>query len=102
MIPRATMEEALALAADDLGSDLDVLVVPHALLTLPVVSQTLCRRRHLCRMLTKKRLTVERVYSDPNLSGPTPIQLKFSPDGKRITYLRPKDEDAEHPRPVGL
>jgi nickel-dependent lactate racemase len=37
MIPVATMEEALAMAAADLGSDLDVLVVPHALLTLPVI-----------------------------------------------------------------
>lgn len=37
MIPAKTMEEALALAASDLGSNLDVLVVPHALLTLPVV-----------------------------------------------------------------
>ncbi len=37
MIPAATMEEALAIVARDLGPDLDVLVVPHALLTLPVV-----------------------------------------------------------------
>jgi nickel-dependent lactate racemase len=41
MIPAATMEEALALAAEDLGADLDggldTLIVPHALLTLPVV-----------------------------------------------------------------
>jgi nickel-dependent lactate racemase len=37
MIPAATIEDALALAAADLGPDLDVLVVPHALLTLPVV-----------------------------------------------------------------
>jgi hypothetical protein len=33
----ATVEDALALAARALGSDLDVLIVPHALLTLPVV-----------------------------------------------------------------
>ena len=38
MIPAATMEEALALAARELGPDLDVLIVPHALLTLPVVT----------------------------------------------------------------
>ncbi|HUX77003.1 MAG TPA: nickel-dependent lactate racemase [Anaerolineae bacterium] len=37
MTPAATVEEALALAARELGEDLDVLVVPHALLTLPVV-----------------------------------------------------------------
>ncbi len=37
MTPAATMEEALELAAGELGRDLDVLIVPHALLTLPVV-----------------------------------------------------------------
>jgi nickel-dependent lactate racemase len=37
MIPAETMDEALAMAAADLGDALDVLVVPHALLTLPVV-----------------------------------------------------------------
>jgi len=40
MTPAATMEEALALAARELGPDLDVLIVPHALLTLPVVQGT--------------------------------------------------------------
>ena len=43
MIPAATMNEALALAAEDLGAeqdgDLDALIVPHALLTLPVVEE---------------------------------------------------------------
>lgn len=33
-----TVEEALALAAGNLGTDLEVLIVPHALLTLPVVT----------------------------------------------------------------
>ena len=37
MTPVETMEEALALAARELGDKLDVLIVPHALLTLPVV-----------------------------------------------------------------
>jgi nickel-dependent lactate racemase len=39
MTPAATMEDALALAARDLGAKLDVLIVPHALLTLPVVEE---------------------------------------------------------------
>ena len=39
MIPAATVEEALALAQRALGSNLDVLIVPHSLLTLPVISQ---------------------------------------------------------------
>jgi lactate racemase len=37
MLPKATMEEALATATTDLGVELNVLVVPHALLTLPLV-----------------------------------------------------------------
>lgn len=39
MIPAETMEEALGIAAETLGSELDVLIVPHALLTLPVVRE---------------------------------------------------------------
>jgi nickel-dependent lactate racemase len=39
MIPAATMDEALSLAINDLGFTCNVLVVPHALLTLPVVKE---------------------------------------------------------------
>jgi nickel-dependent lactate racemase len=39
MIPAGTMEEALNLASQELGSSCRVLVVPHALLTLPVIQQ---------------------------------------------------------------
>jgi nickel-dependent lactate racemase len=38
MIPAASMDEALAIASRELGERLDVLVVPHAMLTLPIVS----------------------------------------------------------------
>jgi hypothetical protein len=38
MIPAATVEEALDLAGRELGSSLDILVVPRAMLTLPVIS----------------------------------------------------------------
>jgi nickel-dependent lactate racemase len=38
MTPASTMDEALALATRELGAGLDVLIVPHALLTLPVVA----------------------------------------------------------------
>ena len=37
MIPAATMEEALELAVSKLGKNCDVLIVPHAMLTLPVL-----------------------------------------------------------------
>jgi nickel-dependent lactate racemase len=38
MIPAATMDEALALAARELGPACQVLIVPHALQTLPIVT----------------------------------------------------------------
>ena len=37
MIPAATMDEAFAIVRADIGPRADVLVVPHALLTLPIV-----------------------------------------------------------------
>jgi lactate racemase len=37
MIPAATMDEALQIAAEGAGDSCEVLIVPHALLTLPVV-----------------------------------------------------------------
>ena len=39
MIPAVTMEEALKLAETDLGPSCDVLIVPHAMLTLPVIQE---------------------------------------------------------------
>jgi nickel-dependent lactate racemase len=39
MIPAATMEEALELAASKLGTTCDVLIVPHAMQTLPVLQK---------------------------------------------------------------
>jgi lactate racemase len=41
-----TMEAAIARAAGELGSDLDVLIVPHALLTLPIVQNSLGHTAH--------------------------------------------------------
>lgn len=40
MIPAASMDEAFALVAQDLGKQLDVLIVPHAMLTLPVIQSS--------------------------------------------------------------
>ncbi len=37
MLPAATMDEAFAIIEDDIGTPCDVLIVPHALLTLPIV-----------------------------------------------------------------
>lgn len=38
-------------------------------------------------------LTIERIYSAPDLNGKTPKSLKFSPDGSRVTYLQGKSDD---------
>ncbi len=42
---------------------------------------------------TSEPLTIDRVFGDPDLSGPRPRAAKFSPDGDRITYLQPKEDD---------
>lgn len=39
-------------------------------------------------------LVLERLFTDPALSGPTPKSLSYSPDGSRITYLKGKVSDA--------
>jgi nickel-dependent lactate racemase len=39
MTAAATMDEALALATQELGNELDVLIVPHAMVTLPIVGR---------------------------------------------------------------
>lgn len=39
MTPARTIDEALTLAVEQMGNRLDVLIVPHALLTLPVVDE---------------------------------------------------------------
>jgi dipeptidyl-peptidase-4 len=38
-------------------------------------------------------LTLERIFGDPALSGPTPRAVKVSPDGRRVGLLRGRDTD---------
>src|SRR4051794_6798559 len=38
-------------------------------------------------------LTLERIFGDPALSGPTPRNVQVSPDGKRVGLLRGRDDD---------
>jgi dipeptidyl-peptidase-4 len=38
-------------------------------------------------------MTIERLFGSPDISGPQPVQLRFSPDGERVTYLRGKEDD---------
>ncbi|MBI2398691.1 MAG: S9 family peptidase [Xanthomonadales bacterium] len=43
--------------------------------------------------LHAEELTIERIYDAPALAGKTPMSLKVSPDGSRVTFLRGKDTD---------
>lgn len=42
-----------------------------------------------------EKLTIDRIYSDPALVGPTPRGVKISPDGARVTFLRGKPQDQD-------
>ncbi|WP_299579679.1 DPP IV N-terminal domain-containing protein [uncultured Microbulbifer sp.] len=42
---------------------------------------------------TAEPLTIERIFSDPALSGSAPRALEYSPDGSRVTYLKGREED---------
>lgn len=39
------------------------------------------------------QLTLERLYASPDLDGPTARAMQFSPDGSRITFLQPREDD---------
>jgi len=39
------------------------------------------------------QLTIERLHSDPNLSGPGVRQLQMAPDGSRVSFLRGRADD---------
>jgi dipeptidyl-peptidase-4 len=43
----------------------------------------------------QKRLTIDRIFASPDLSGPAPRQLKLSPDGRFATLLKARPEDRE-------
>ena len=40
-----------------------------------------------------QRLTLERIFAAPDLGGQQPRSLKLSPDGRLLTFLRPRADD---------
>lgn len=42
-----------------------------------------------------ERLTPERAFASPDLNGPSARGVAFSPDGRLVTFLRPKAEDQQ-------
>jgi len=45
-------------------------------------------------MADQKPLTIERLFASPSLSGPSPTGVKYSPDGKRVTFLQAREDEA--------
>ncbi len=43
----------------------------------------------------QQQLTLERVFANPDLSGPQPRALRISPDGKLVTLLKPRADEKE-------
>src|SRR5947209_19380314 len=43
----------------------------------------------------QKKLTIERIFASPPISGPTPRLMKLSPDGRYATLLKPRAEYRE-------
>ncbi len=46
-------------------------------------------------MTDQKPLTIERLYASPSLSGRTPLGVKYSPDGQRVTFLKARADEAD-------
>jgi dipeptidyl-peptidase-4 len=40
-----------------------------------------------------EKLTIDRIYSDPDLNGPSPRALRIAPDGSRVAFLRGREND---------
>ena len=45
--------------------------------------------------VSQKKLTIERIFASPPISGASPRLLKLSPDGRYATLLKPRAEDRE-------
>lgn len=47
-------------------------------------------------MTNTPELTIERLFASPKLTGPAPQNVKFSPDGQRVTFLKNRKDNAQH------
>ncbi|HYZ49130.1 MAG TPA: S9 family peptidase, partial [Sphingomonas sp.] len=46
-------------------------------------------------VMAQQTLTLERIFANPSLAGPTPRLLKLSPDGRWLTSLRNRPDEKE-------
>ena len=47
----------------------------------------------LSPLVHAERLSIDRIYADPDLNGPSPRVLKIAPDGSRVAFLRGRADD---------
>ncbi|WP_346837450.1 S9 family peptidase [Microbulbifer sp. SAOS-129_SWC] len=47
----------------------------------------------LASFCSAEQLTIERIFSDPELNGTSPRALEYSPDGSRVTFLQGREDD---------
>ncbi|MGY6627585.1 MAG: DPP IV N-terminal domain-containing protein [Oceanicaulis sp.] len=80
----ATLVSACGAPAPSLGPD----SASQAIRTAPDLRMNRDRDR-----ARGEALSIERVFGSPSLTGPSPRGLRFSPDGARITFLRPREDD---------
>jgi dipeptidyl-peptidase 4 len=64
------------------------------LLPLPAAAAFSLLLTALCALpAAGEDLTIDRIFSNPELDGATPILLKFSPNGKRLSFLQGKSDN---------
>ena len=51
------------------------------------------RDRETAQVTNRAELTIERLYASPSLSGPSATGVKYSPDGRRVTFLKAREDD---------
>ncbi|MEL6826959.1 MAG: DPP IV N-terminal domain-containing protein [Pseudomonadota bacterium] len=74
---------------------LRTLFLPAAVLLVSACAASLAQTslENTSAMVEQKPLTIERLFASPSLSGSTPSGIKYSPDGKRVTFLKARDND---------
>jgi len=45
--------------------------------------------------MSSPKLSVQRIFSEPDLNGSAPVALRYSPDGQCISYLKSSSDDIE-------
>src|SRR5690348_15425648 len=59
------------------------------------IAVTLCGLLGCALPAMAEKLSIDRIYSDPALSGPTPRNIQISPDASRVSFLRGKVDDQD-------